>query len=489
MFQDKPAFENEVEPQIYDQEAENTLLATIIVEPDRLSDIAETDLNPGDFYFSANSLIFRAMKILEAKQTPIDNITLADQLENDGNLIDAGGPGYIAQLIGSANGFNALEYARIIKDKSRKRAALQLASTVAKLAGSKNFDQDLDGAIELLENLKPRGNPENHLNFSTWSDLDAVIGPICWDWQNWLAKGFLNILVGMTGEGKSILSLRICASYLAGWCWPDGKLFTGETSKVIWCEAEAAQALNLERAKKWGLPIENILNPLGDPLADFRLANLDHRNQLACMAMQQDVSFIVVDSLSGADPTAERSTEDTTNIKWLASLARDIDKPIQLTHHLRKRNIFDVNGVVSLDRVRGISTILQYSRLIWALDTPDQTNLENKRLSVIKSNLGKKPEPIGVTIDDAGIVFGTAPQAPHVETVTSKASDLLLAILQKAPILATQIETEMNNAGISWAAARRAKEKLRIVSIKQGDGRWYWSLPPNDEGNDDWTNH
>jgi hypothetical protein len=294
----------------------------------------------------------------------------------------------------------------------------------------------------------------------------------------------------MTGEGKSVLSLRICGSYLLGWPWPDGTPFTGETGSVIWCEAEAAQALNLERAKKWGLPIERILNPLGDPLSDFRLTNLAHKEKLAWMTMRPDVVFTVVDSLSGADPTAEKSTEDTCNINWLAGLARDIQKPIQLTHHLRKRSLFDTEGIVTLDRVRGISTILQYSRLIWALDVPDKNVKETKRLSVIKSNLGKKPEPVGMTIgDDGALKFGDAPQEPHVETVVDKATDLLMSLLNKHPVPSVELEQEMDQAGISWKSAKRAKQKLGIVSIKKNDGKWYWSLPVKEEYKDEHTDH
>jgi hypothetical protein len=183
-----------------------------------------------------------------------------------------------------------------------------------------------------------------------------------------------------------------------------------------------------------------------------------------------------VDSLSGADPTAEKSTEDAGNVNWLASLARDCQKPIQLTHHLRKRGMFDTEGVITLDRVRGMSTILQFSRLIWALDTPDLTNTDNKRLSVIKTNLGKKPDSIGITIGDDGVTFGTAPEIPHTETVSDRAIDLLLALLADEPMRATTIEDEFKQAGISNAAMRRAKDRLKVISIKDRDG-WKWSLP------------
>jgi hypothetical protein len=458
-------------------DAEASLIGCVLINPDIYSTI---EISLSDFSIIRHRWIWHAIGQLIEGNTRVDPVTLADQLEKDKKLYEIGGPAYLARLITFPASFiNAPDYVAVIKRYARSSKILELAGRLAKKSNGNGAE--LGDIITELVKLQEKIHPNGAANFTTWLDLDGVIGPISWAWQDWLAKGFLNILVGMTGEGKSILSLRVCGSYLLGWSWPDGKPFAGETGNVIWCEAEAAQALNLERAKKWGLPIDKLLNPLGDPLADFRLNNQEHKDKLAFMAMRPDVSFIVVDSLSGADPTAEKSTEDACNVSWLAALARDIQKPIQLTHHLRKRNIFDKEGEVTLDRVRGISTILQFSRLIWALDTPDLAHKENKRLSVIKSNLGKKPAPIGVTIGDHGVTFGDAPQAPHVETIADKAGDMLLALLRKQPMQAAYLEDELEQAGISWRSAQRVKSKLGIVSIKKEDGKWYWSLPPKPE--------
>ncbi len=102
-----------------------------------------------------------------------------------------------------------------------------------------------------------------------------------------------------------------------------------------------------------------------------------------------------------------------------------------------------------------------------------------KRLSVIKSNLARFPERIGLTIDDQGVKFGIAPEPPRVETVTDKAADLLMALLSDEPMRATVIEDEFKQAGISWKTANIAKKKLGISAIRKADG-WYWSLLPKD---------
>lgn len=312
-------------------------------------------------------------------------------------------------------------------------------------------------------------------NFSTWSDLEGLLGPIEWEWPGWLAKGFLHILVGQTGEGKSRLALRIGATYLTECDWPDGSHFQGAGGSIGWAEAEAGQAINRDRARCMDLPTAHILSPLSNPLDDFRLTVPEHQAKLAELAMLPDVKMIIVDSLSGADPTAEKSTEDAKSINWLAALARDSQKPILLTHHLRKRGMLDTEGEVDLDRIRGISTILQYARVIWAIDAPDPTNKETKRLSVIKSNLAKKPEPIGFTINEK-IEFTDAPEKPRNETRVDQAADLLQALLEKAPKSAAEILDEFEQAGFSKSGLYRAKDALAVVSIRK-DGRWLWSLP------------
>jgi putative DNA primase/helicase len=394
------------------------------------------------------------------------------------------------------NEFTQYEYNRTIKSAysgiQREAATLPAEAVIEQKAPAKTEPKPAatsapeakkapksEGKAETV--IKPPETPkveEIKVTFSTWSDLDGILGPLEWEWENWLAKGFLHILVGQTGEGKSRLALRVAATYLTDLGWPDGASYEGARGSVGWAEAEAGQAMNRDRARAMGLPTDNILSPLSNPLDDFRMSVPGHQAKLAALAMRPDIKIIVVDSLSGADPTAEKSTEDAKSINWLAALARDCQKPILLTHHLRKRGMLDTEGEVDLDRVRGISTILQYARVIWAIDTPDLTNKETKRLSVIKSNLAKKPKPIGFTINDT-IEFTDAPEKPRNETRVGQAADLLLALLEKEPKSAAEILDEFEQAGFSKSGLYRAKDALGVVSIRK-EGRWVWSLPHRD---------
>lgn len=328
-------------------------------------------------------------------------------------------------------------------------------------------------------NTPAGGGPVAPKRGASWADMAELIGPVAWEWRDWLPAGLLVELVADSGVGKSILALRIAATYLKGWPWPDGSPYTGATGKVLWVEAEAGQAVNLERAQAWGLPIANIVSPFENPLDDASLFDATHIAAITAEASQDDVRLIVVDSLSGGTAGREKGEDQMPVVKWLAELARNLGKPVLLLHHLRKRGLSDAGEVVTLDRVRGSTVIVQPARVVWALDAPNANEADHRRLSVIKSNLGRFPEAVGMRIADTGVTFDAAPQAPKPETQADKAIDLLRALLARGPMKVSDLETEANGAGISWRTFNTAKEKLGIVARKERTrgGAWTWALP------------
>lgn len=311
---------------------------------------------------------------------------------------------------------------------------------------------------------------------ASWADIVGMLGPIEFDWELWLARGFLHLLVGETGRGKSSLALRIAACYLRGDNWPDDRPFVGPTQSVLWLESEGAQALNLQRAKSWGLDLARILTPFPDPLADVNLDNNAQRAHILAVAQRPEVGLVVLDSLSAACGANrdENSAQMLTLGRWLAQLARDTGKPVIACHHLRKKGLLD-GGSVTLDRVRGSSAIPQLARLVWALDAPNAQDSDALRLSVIKSNLGPFPPPIGVHIDAAGVTFEDAPTTPTNDSALDKAVTFLKGLLGSGAVRASEVYQEAKDAGIAEATLKRAKAALQADSYKDADG-WWWFI-------------
>lgn len=328
--------------------------------------------------------------------------------------------------------------------------------------------------LEIVKTERPAG--------ATWADMEQVLAPITWSWRGWLPNGLLTMVAADSGTGKSALCLQLAACFIRGLPWPDGTPYEGELGRILWCEAEAAQAVNLERAKTWGLPIAAFQSPLANPLDDLHLDDPAHRAAMEAWAFQDDIRVIVLDSFSGSHPYDETSAEARELAKWLAELARNSGKPVMLIHHLRKRNAFDTAEEVTLDRVRGGSALVQPARVIWALDIPNQADKEHKRLSVIKNNLARFPESVGLRIGGEGVSFGDAPSVPRKETLQDKAENFLMVMLgrSRGRDLASKLIEEGEQAGVSKAALYRAKENLNIVSTKVGD-KWFWALPASED--------
>jgi putative DNA primase/helicase len=353
-------------------------------------------------------------------------------------------------------------------------ARLTEAQQAAALAAVATGSPSANGNGEQHATAVATGAPQ----FSTWGDVAAVLGPITWTWPGWLPDGMLSIVAAEPGIGKSALCLRLAATLIGNVAeWPDGALHSAAPGRVVWAESESGQAINLERARGWGLDTSRILSP-GLPLEDFQLDDAAKYQALRDLAFLNDVHAVVVDSLRGAHSRRENDSDLFAIVKLLAELARDCGKPVILTHHLRKRGLLDTDGP-TLDRLRGSSAIVQPARVVWALDTPDLQDKDTRRLSQVKNNLGRSPAPLGFTIGPAGVTFVEAPEPPRVISRQEAAIQFLLTLLKEEALPAEEVLEQARLAGHSQTTVQRAKGKIGVISLKKGagGGPWFWGLP------------
>ena len=227
---------------------------------------------------------------------------------------------------------------------------------------------------------------------ASWADLAQSAHPLQWDWPGWLPRGFITMLAGEPGVGKSLLLLRLAGCYICGWPWPDRAPCTSR-GRVLWCEAEGAQSLNLARAQEWHVPLDGLITPSRDPLHAFSLRSEQDCNALATIARRDDVAVVFIDSLSGAlGGHAENSSSNLAIMAWLAELARDTGKPVLVTHHLRKAR--SAGATLDLDRVRGSTALYQVTRMVWGLQEVQARGQRWPVLSVLKDNLAQPPQPL-----------------------------------------------------------------------------------------------
>jgi replicative DNA helicase len=124
----------------HDLEAETSVLGAILLDQAAITRVLDF-LSPEDFYRENNGQLYRAALTLFREGEPIDNVTLAAELEKMGVLERVGGRGHLALLQESVpTAANVEHYARIVKAKAYKRRLITAGSQVTALG----FDDSLD---------------------------------------------------------------------------------------------------------------------------------------------------------------------------------------------------------------------------------------------------------------------------------------------------------------------------------------------------------
>src|SRR5574341_1781583 len=90
------ATEGRVPPQAIN--AEQAVLGAILLDDRAMDTAIEILVDKSSFYNTAHQEIFEAMHALYKRENPIDLITLSDELDRRGKLVDIGGRSYLADL-------------------------------------------------------------------------------------------------------------------------------------------------------------------------------------------------------------------------------------------------------------------------------------------------------------------------------------------------------------------------------------------------------
>jgi replicative DNA helicase len=112
-------------------EAEESLLSAIIVDNTVLLEVVEI-LAPADFYRTVNQKIYQAMTEMFERTEPIDYVTLANHLKEQGQLEAVGGAAALTRIREAPLAVNAPHYARIVHDKAVLRRLIEKANAISK---------------------------------------------------------------------------------------------------------------------------------------------------------------------------------------------------------------------------------------------------------------------------------------------------------------------------------------------------------------------
>jgi replicative DNA helicase len=132
-------------------EAEASLLGAILIDADAIVKIADT-INADDFYEERHRRIYEAIQYLYEKHSPIDVLTLSDQLKGTGFLDMVGGAAYLTELTNFVpTAAHVEQYAEIVAQKALRRRLIKASQDIVGLG----YDES-QGLQQLIEEAESR---------------------------------------------------------------------------------------------------------------------------------------------------------------------------------------------------------------------------------------------------------------------------------------------------------------------------------------------
>jgi replicative DNA helicase len=404
-------------------EAEESVLGAMMLSPGAIGAVSEA-LDAGDFYRESHAKIYRAALALYAKGEPVDAITLVDELEERGDLEDAGGRVRIHELAALVPASaNAGHYARIVREMATLRGLIRAGGEISTLGWERPGETTdlVDRAEQIVFDLsQSRVTSEfSHIEELLKDSFERITAlyeagaevtgtPSGFRDLDRLTSGFqpgnLIIVAARPSMGKSGLGLCMAAN-LAMRAEVPTAIFTLEMSK-----SEVTQRLMCSEAK-----VESQRLRTGKLAADDwprltaacdRLAKapiyVDDTGSITMMEIRSkarrlksrepSLGLIVVDYLqlmtSGA--TVENRVQEVSQIsRSLKILARDLDVPIlamsQLSRAVEQRH--DKRPILSDLRESG--SIEQDADLVMFIYRDEYYDDESEHQGIAEVHLAK----------------------------------------------------------------------------------------------------
>lgn len=130
-------------------DAEKAVLGGVFLRNDIFHSLIDI-LQEEDFYSPVHRIIYRAFLDLYRTNVPIDLVTIADHLQKNDQLDDIGGPVYLTSLTESvASAANALNYAKIVRDKAIRRQLIQGCADI--ITRSLESGEETDSLLDQAE--------------------------------------------------------------------------------------------------------------------------------------------------------------------------------------------------------------------------------------------------------------------------------------------------------------------------------------------------
>ena len=130
-------------------ESEESVLGSILLSSESANEVMDK-LDPDDFYHPAHQAIFSSIRNLYNTNSPIDAITVTEELRRTGDLERVGGVSYVTRLLDIVPSAANIEYyAGVVEEHSQRRHLLRAGSSVHDLAFK--LDDEIAAVLDRAE--------------------------------------------------------------------------------------------------------------------------------------------------------------------------------------------------------------------------------------------------------------------------------------------------------------------------------------------------
>ena len=163
------AINGKTPPQAID--IEEAVLGALMLDQNAIVNVIEI-LHTDFFYKPEHQYIFRAIHNLVEKARPVDLLTVIEELRQEGNLENAGGSYFIAQITNHVTSSAHVEHhARILSEKFIQRELIRISTETIR----DSYDETTD-VVQLLDNTEQKLMDINDNNFrSDYQNISDIV--------------------------------------------------------------------------------------------------------------------------------------------------------------------------------------------------------------------------------------------------------------------------------------------------------------------------
>lgn len=333
--------------------------------------------------------------------------------------------------------------------------------------------------------------------------------PINWLWKNWVAKGFVNLVVALIGQGKSTLIQKWIADITSKEerHWPNGLIVDCKGSAILLSAEEDIARTIRPRIRKFGGDPNKIEMPpdlVDEKTGEKATLNiLEHRHELEKLIQEMpDLQIIVF------DPAVEyisRETDINTEmqvreiLRILQNIAEEYQIAVIAIAHVNKNT-----SQYFIHRILGAQAFGARVRIVLGIDdNPDCPDDETRHiLAHCKPSLGSRQLPIEFqiiedTTDGLAIIkYDSAPISNfNIKNLFSpdkrpvgrpakqeeRAEEFLKKALSDGPVPRKKVIEFGEKKKISESTIKRTTRKMNIITkyIEKGKykGQYCLKLP------------